>query len=233
MNAAFGQSLLILPRFTPPDPALRQAFAADPALIGADALAIERWRQQLTHVQPGVSRLDLALLLAELVAQAQAPPVRIAQVPAAASDRWLALPPAPGTQPAAGRVAVMALVTGDVTDTTVPWAGLLVDGWPERIPASQQNAGIAFHHDEPKARAPQAMLLAACPDPRRGWDDATLAQVLRETLALAQARTVDLASVGQVGQALPALYFPFNLQEDTVSTVFTRASTAIRPVQEI
>ena len=232
LGAAFGQSLLVLPRFSPPDPALRQAFAADPALIGADPLAIERWRQQLSHVQPGISRLDLAMLLSELVAGAQPPPVRVAQLPAVAGDRWLALPPAAGTKPVPGRVAVMALVTGDVTDPAASWAGLFVDGWPERVPSAEENAGVAFHHDEPKARAPQALLLAACPDLGRGWDDATLAQVLRETLALAQVRTVDLASAGQVGQALPALYFPFNLQQDTVSTYFARARVADRTVEE-
>jgi hypothetical protein len=61
--------------------------------------------------------------------------------------------------------------------------------------------------------------LAVCPDPATGWDEETLRAVLDETFDLAKARTVDLASVGQVGQVLPALYFPFNLQEDTVSMV--------------
>jgi hypothetical protein len=114
----------------------------------------------------------------------------------------------------------MALVTGDVTDPGSSWAGLLVDSWPERVPSGTQTAAVAFHYDEPAARAPQAMLLAACPDLRRGWDDATLAQVLRETLDLAGVRAVDLSSLGEAGQLLPALYFPFNLEEDTVSAVF-------------
>ena len=222
LSEAFGKSLLVLPHFTPPDAAtLRAAFAQDPAVIGADPVAIERWQQQLTHVRAGVSRLDLALLTAEIVAGAAAPQVRIAQLPAVPGDRWLALPPTPGSQPALGRVAVMALVTGDTTAATTPWAGLFVDAWPERVPPRRESAGVAFHHDDPKARAPQALLLAACPDLAHGWDDATLAQVLRETLALARVRTVDLASVGQVGQVLPALYFPFNLQEDTVSMILS------------
>lgn len=229
LGQAFGQSLLALPHFTAPDASLHPAFAADPAAIGADAVTVGRWRQQLTHVRAGMSRLDLALLLAAVVAGAGPPPVRIAQIPAVAGDRWLALPPAPGARPSNGRVAVMALVTGDVTDLAASWAGLFVDGWPERIPASRESAGVAFHHEEPKARAPQALLLAACPDPRRGWDDASLAQVLRETLALAQVRTVDLGSAGQAGQLLPALYFPFNLEEDTVSMVFSPVSVVAEP----
>jgi hypothetical protein len=233
LDAAFGQGLLVLPRFTPPDPALRTAFAQDPAAIGATGLAVERWRQQLTHVRPGMSRLDLALLLASLVSGATPPPLGIAQLPVTASDRWLALPLAPGAQPANGRVAIMALVTGHVTNAALSWSGLFIDGWPERIPAATESAGVAFNDDEPASRAPSAMLLAACPDLRKGWDDATIAQVLRETLQLAQVRTVDLASVGAVGQVLPALYFPFNLEGDTVSMPLSPFRAVLRSPPEV
>lgn len=228
LDTAFGQSLLVLPRFTPPDHTLGTAFGQDPAAIGATDLAVARWRQQLTHVRAGVSRLDLAMLLATLVSGTTPPPLGIAQLPAAAGDRWLALPLAPGAQPANGRVAIMALVTGNVTDTALSWSGLFIDGWPERIPAATESAGVAFNDDEPASRAPSAILLAACPDLRNGWDDATIAQVLRETLELAQARTVDLASVGAVGQVLPALYFPFNLEGDTVSMPLSLIRTVLR-----
>ena len=217
LGAAFGSGLVILPRFAPPDPSLGTSFAADPALIGATHPAAARWRQQLTHVRDAVARLDLAELLADLVAGRQPPPLRIAQLPAVSDDWWLALPLRPGDKPAPGRVAIMAVVTGDVTAAGDSWAGLFVDGWTDRVPAAIQSAGVAFNASEPAARAPSAVLLAACPDPRAGWDDAALAQVLRETLTLAQVRTVDLGSVAQGGQVLPALYFPFNLEEDTIS----------------
>lgn len=113
----------------------------------------------------------------------------------------------------------MAAVTGDTTDPSASWAGLFVDGWPERLPSSRESAGVAFNASEPTARAPSALLLAACPDLRLGWDDVALTAVLRETLTLARVRTVDLGSVNQAGQVLPALYFPVNLEEDTVSMV--------------
>ena len=77
------------------------------------------------------------------------------------------------------------------------------------------------------------MLLAACPDLRKGWDDATIAQVLRETLQLAQVRTVDLASVGAVGQVLPSLYFPFNLEGDTVSMPLSPFRAVLRSPPEV
>ena len=224
LSTAFGKGLTVLPRFTPPEAAtLRAGFAADPATLGADNDGLARWRQQLTHVRPGVARLDLALLLGEIVAEAPQPAVRIAQLPSIANDRWLALPPEPGATPVNGRLAMVAHLVGDVSDQGAAWSGLLVDAWPERVPNTTESAGVAFHHDEPKARAPQALLLAVCPDPRTGWDEASIQAVLGETLDLAKARTVDLASVGRVGQALPALYFPFNLEQDTVSMVLSRA----------
>ncbi len=232
LAAIFGQGFPVLPRFAPPDPGLRAALAADPAAIGADPAAVARWQQQLSHVRPGVSRLDLALLTAEVVSGAVLPVVGIAQVPAAAPDRWLALSPAAGAAPVAGRLALVGYVTGDPADTSLSWSGLLVDAWPERVPGTGVSTGVAIHHDDPKARAPQALLLAVCPDARRGWDDASLQAVLRETLGLAQARTVDLASVGPVGQLLPALYFPFNLQQDTISVIFSRAELRVAAADE-
>jgi hypothetical protein len=226
LDAAFGGSLLVLPRFAPPDGSLVTALGADPAQLGATDVALARWRQQLTHVRDGVARFDLALLLAEVVAGATPPPLRVAQLPATAGDQWLALPLAPGAGPGRGRLSIVAAVTGDVTASS--WAGLYLDGWPERLPDSGQTTGVAFNAAEPAARAPAALLLAACPNPRAGWDDEAIAAVLRETLALARVRAVDLGSLAQAGQVLPALYFPFNLEDDTVSMLL-RAITINRP----
>ena len=223
LSTVFGPGLVVLPRFTPPAAAtLRAGFGLDPALLGADPTALARWHQQLTHVRPAVARLDLALLLSEVVAGAVPPVVRIAQLPLVPSDRWLALPPGPGATVVNGRLALVAHLVGDVNDTTVSWSGLLVDAWPERVPSTTESAGVAFHHDEPKSRAPQALLLAVCPDLELGWDEPTVQAVLSEALDLALARTVDLTSLGRVGQILPALYFPFNLRQDTVSMMLAR-----------
>jgi hypothetical protein len=216
LDAAFGRSLLVLPKFAPPDGSLVTALGADPALLGATDVALARWRQQLTHVRDGVARFDLALLLAEVVAGATPPPMRVAQLPVLAGDQWLALPLAPGAALGRGRLSIVAAVSGDVTAGS--WAGLYLDGWPERLPDSTQTTGVAFHAAEPAARAPAALLLAACPNPRAGWDEQAITAVLRETLALARVRAVDLSSLTQAGQVLPALYFPFNLEDETVST---------------
>jgi len=115
------------------------------------------------------------------------------------------------------------------------YAGILIDEWNERIPSTSETAAVAFHYDQPDARAPQAILIAVCPDSRATWDDDLITATLNETLDLAKIRTVDLDSVQQVGQILPALYFALNLKGATISTDFiatikeaTVANAAIR-----
>ncbi len=230
-DAIFGGDFVVLPQFAPPAPAtLQGAFAQSSSLVAADPQAPVRWLRQLTHVHPAISRLDMALSAAQaLSGGALYPPsLTLGQVPPPATlpDRWLGLPLDPARPPNKGRVALSCLAAGDLTvqDT---YAGLMVDEWNERIPVAPVNASLAFHFAEPSARAPQALLLAVCPDDREVWDDALVQAVLEETLELAKIRAVDLASIEQIGQILPALYFALNLQGATISTRFAILKEAI------
>jgi hypothetical protein len=190
-------------------------------MIASDREAPGRWLTQLTHVRPGASRLDAAYSLAQLLGASQADPAAfmLGQLPATSGDKWLGLGIDPVNPPAKGRVAFACLTAGD-PQTQNSFAGLMIDEWPERIPSVQENAAVAFHYEEPKARAPQALLLAVCPDNRPFWDDDLITAILEETLELAKIRSVDLDSVTEVGQILPALYFSLNLQGATISTNF-------------
>jgi hypothetical protein len=225
LTTVFGNDFAVLPRFTPPDfTSLQSAFGQSSALVASDPQAPARWLLQLAHVRPGISRLDSALSLAQLLgAQAVSPPgLLLGQLPEVAGDKWLGLGIDPAHPPAKGRVAFACLTQGDPVNQN-SYAGLLIDEWPERIPSTQENAAVAFHYEEPKARAPQAMLLAVCPDGRKTWDDDLVTGILQEALELTKIRTVDLDSVQEVGQILPALYFALNLQGATVSTNFAIA----------
>jgi hypothetical protein len=222
LGAIFGDDFVVLPRFTPPDfPSLQAAFGQSAALVSSDPQAPARWLNQLTHIQPGVARLDAAFSLAQLLGAAAADPAALllGQLPAKAGDRWLGLGIDPANPPDKGRVALACLTQGDPINVN-RYAGLLVDEWPERIPSTTEKAALAFHYEEPKARPPQALLLAVCPDDRPTWDDDLVTGILQETLELAKIRSVDLASVADVGQILPALYFALNLQGATLSVNF-------------
>jgi hypothetical protein len=220
-GSVFGKDFVVLPGFTPPDAgSIQAAFGQSTSLVASDPVAPARWLNQLTHVRAAISRLDEAQALAQMLnAGALTPAPLLGQLPQQPGDRWLGLPIDPSNPPAKGRVAFACFTQGDpVTETS--YAGLLVDEWPERIPSTDERAAVAFHYEEPKARAPQTLLLAVCPDSRPAWDDDLISSVLQETLELAKIRTVDLDSVLRVGQILPALYFALNLQGATVSTSF-------------
>jgi hypothetical protein len=212
----------VLPRMTPPDVAnLKLAFAQSASLVASDPAAPARWFRQVAYVRPGMSRLEHALSLAQVLGgpAVHVPDPLLGQLPLVAGDRWLGLPVDPAKPPSKGRIALSAIAMGNAL-TQNSYAGLLVDEWPERIPSTKETAAVAFHYEEPKARAPQALLLAVCPDNRDQWDDDLILGTLQETLELAKIRTVDLASVQQVGEILPALYFALNLQGATVSSNF-------------
>jgi hypothetical protein len=224
-GAIFGADFAVLPRFTPPDFAsLQNAFGQSSALVATDPQAPSRWLLQLTHVRPGISRLDASLSLARLLGAA-APDLLLGQLPVVANDKWLGLGIDPANPPDKGRLALACVTQGDPVNQN-SYAGLLIDEWPERIPSAQENAAVAFHYEEPKARAPQTLLLGICPDGRRIWDDDLVTGILQEALELAKIRTTDLASVQQVGQILPALYFAMNLQGATIATNFASMEVA-------
>jgi hypothetical protein len=231
-STIYGNGFSVVPRFTPPDFAsLQTAFGQSAALVTSDPVAPARWLMQLTHVRPAISRLDAGLSLAQVLGgTAITPPnLLLGQLRAIPGDRWLALPIDPTKPPDKGRVAFACVTQGDPVNQNT-YAGLLVDEWPERIPSTKENAALAFHYEEPKARAPQVLLLAVCPDARETWDDDVITGILQEALELAKIRTVDLDSIQQVGQILPALCFALNLKGATVSTKFAVEKEPIRGI---
>jgi hypothetical protein len=229
-SAIFGKSFIVLPHFTPPDATdLVNALAQSSTLVASDPAAPSRWLTQLTHIRPAVSRLDAAMSLAQAIGGPALPAATplLGQLPLVPGDRWLGLPIDPANPPAKGRVALTCFAQGAPTQT--PYAGLLIDEWPERIPSTAETAAVVFHYEEPKARAPQVCLLAVCPDNRAAWDDDLITGILEETLELAKIRTVDLSSLQSMGQILPALYFALNLQVATPSTNFATEIRLVRP----
>jgi hypothetical protein len=226
LKAIFGDGFLVLPEFLPVDgPGFDAALAESATLLsGGDDQERARWVQRLTHVRPAISRLDALDTCAQVAAGANPLELTIAQLPridtggGAPADRWVALPFAAGDRvPADGRVAFETILSAAGYDPTAVHAGLMIDEWPERMPATEESSAISFHYDQPTARAPQSLLLAVPPDPVAGWSEEGLFEVLRETLDLARARTVTLDTLARGGQLLPMTYFAFNPDGETVS----------------
>jgi hypothetical protein len=215
LRLVFGPGFVALPRFTPANAAeLVSALGASDAVQRNDPMASVTWVHRQALVRPAVARLESALTFAEAIGASDGLALQVAQVPFAAGAVWSALPAGAGAS--AGSVGLVVHSPGPL-DPTKPLGGLFLDEVLEVVPSASETTGIAFHHDEPNARAAQALLLAVPPtaDP---WTADTLAATVRETLDLAHIRMVDPDVLRQLA---PALYFGVNLAQATVSSDFS------------
>ena len=220
----FGKGFVVLPRFTAGDPGeVAQAFAASDVVQGGRPGEALRWFRRMTRVRPGVRRMGDAFLYADALGGTDALDLSVGQLPFQPDDRWIALPFDDSHPVEANRVSLVASLPENF-DAFAPIAGLVVDEWVETLPSPTETTGLAFHFDQPDARAPNALLIAVPPDPRRPWDIATLEKILLETLDLVKVRAVDTHALTDLGQFLPALFFAFNPDHRTVSTDFTRVA---------
>lgn len=82
---------------------------------------------------------------------------------------------------------------------------------------------MAFHFDQPAARAANAVLLAVPPRLGEPWSADTMIGVLRDALEIGKIRAVDGAALEGLGQYLPAIMLAANEGGETVSTDISRA----------
>jgi hypothetical protein len=223
LQAIFGQSFLVLPTL---DATLSgqwtQFWSNSVGLQGNDPHAATTWLQRMARIRPGVSRLNQAILYGESLISATLPALSVAQLPQISGERWVALPK---TNISSSRVSLIAF-TPQAPASGAAIAGLIVDEWIEVIPTPQQITGLAFHQDDPTARAPQSLLLAVRPDDFPEWTVQSLEGTVLEALDLAKLRAVDIDALGSLGHYLPALYFAYNAggpQVDAISTDFNLA----------
>jgi hypothetical protein len=214
LRVLLGEGFPVLPLFGPGRPSeLAASLAARATLLGGDEPAPLAWLQRMGLVRDDTARLAAVMQGAELTGGDVTPAsLAVMQLPAQAGERWLALPF--GAAPATAELAIAAAVSGTL-DPAQPWAGLFVDAWPETIPAREETTGIAFHHDAPGARAPQAVLLAVPPDAAaKQWTTDDLLATIDEAHDLARLRGVGPQELRFLGTLLPALLLPASLSTD-------------------
>ncbi len=141
----------------------------------------------------------------------------VVQLPHRPGSSWLALPFGDSGPPPHGSVGLV-LHSWQPVNLTRAFAGLVVDGWTETIPADKETTAVSFHYDAPGARAPQAVLLAVHParNPEK-WSFETLLDTVNEAADLAQLRTLSSAELAPMGSFLPALYLPDDYTHDVPS----------------
>jgi hypothetical protein len=221
IRVAFGDSFVVLPRFTVGNSTELEKALTDSAKIqDNDALEIVTWFQRASRVREGVARLNASIQYAEALGTGEQLNLRVAQLPYSEDDRWVGLPLKPGLGLSSSRFSLIVQSTGAL-DVNQPLTGLLIDEWVEVVPNTSETTGLVFQYDQPDAAPPQCILLAVPPDLDQPWNLWSLQQVLLETLDLARIRAVDPDALDEVGHYLPALYFAFNSAGDTISTGFS------------
>jgi hypothetical protein len=219
IRALLGEQFPVLPVFKAPNAAaLAASQAARAGLLGDDPLAPSAWLARMALVRRGVERVARVWSAAELLRAAVTPAqLVVAQLPHKAGERWLALPYAKGKGAPDAELAIVAAASGTI-DFAAPLAGLFCDGWTETIPDREETTGIAFHHDAPGARPPQAVLLAVPPAAENpAWSLDVLLDTVAEAHDLARIRAVGPRELDLLGALLPALYLPQAFSRDVPS----------------
>ena len=221
-RAVYGKEFISLPFLQLDATAaaeLNSALAASTQQQGGDSLAVHGWFTRSSRVRNNLATLGGCMRGAEVLASGTRLNLSTAQLPFDSTERWVGLPPlAGGTIPP----SKLSLVVQPLTpiDATQPVCGLFIDEWIEVVPNQTETTAIAFQFDPPNSFAPQNVLVAVPPVEGQAWTTETLRRVLLETLDLAKVRAVDPSLLGATAQFLPALYVPFNANDDAVSTDF-------------
>jgi hypothetical protein len=200
---------------------LPSLFGSSASLLGTSPLAPVTWLTQSARVRAGAGKLAEAMMYSEVLSSSPAMAFAVAQMPVVAGDVWAGLRLPSGSSPADRLSLVVAGAVAGVK------AALLVDEWTETVPNTTATTGLAFHTDDPTARAPQAILLGVQPGTAASWTLPIVEGTLLDAIEMARLRTVDPDSLGDVGHFLPALLFAVNLGDatpDAISTDLTAAT---------
>lgn len=223
IRGVFGGEFRAVPRYAAPpgnnQTQVNVSFGTSSTLQAGDPFAATQWFQRLARVRDGAQRLGDTLLYADALSGANTFHFQVAQLPAVAGDRWIALPFANDTLPS-GRVSLVAHLPVGPLDPARSLVGLLIEQFTEVLPAPAKTTGLAFHYDQPNAAPPQAIVLAVPPQVGQDWTLAMLEATVHETLDLAKLRMVDLDALQEAGHFVPATYLAFNAKGVTAATDF-------------
>ena len=218
VRRVFGESFPILASFGAVNGSELAGSAADAGLLAADPLGAASWLTQHALVRPAAARLADVLLAVEMSSgDLGLEALTVAQLPYRPGEGWISLPRAGTAERPTAAVSIVAH-SATTIDFTTSMAGLVLDQWSDVVPNDHETTGLSFHFDAPGARAPQTILLAV-PGGRAApsWTVEALAGTVREAMALARIRALDLDDLEAVGRFLPAIYLPFNIETKTPS----------------
>jgi hypothetical protein len=179
---------------------------------------VDDWLYGLGRVRDPLNAWESAAILSEGFG-APAADLTAVQLPFVSGDRWLGLEFDPASAGSANRLLYTAHFATPFDPSAVQ-CGLLLDEWPELVPATDVTSGVTFHFDRPSSQPPQVMLLAVPATLTGRWTWDGLVATITETLDAAKTRGVEPAHVdaSSYAQFLPATLMAVTLYQIHIAT---------------
>ena len=184
---------------------------AEPTAAGSSPRLDPDWLETVAPVRPALARLEAAQLGQRLATGGR--PLRAwTNRP---GDPWQTVAP-PSSDIEVVRPSRLVAVFGPqgvlpgrpAATTPGRVAVAVIDRFAETVPDVEQVSAVAFPHDLPTARAPQAVVLAVPPVLNEELTPAALVAIVEEVRALARARMADVAQMGAAAGALHLAAIP-------------------------
>jgi hypothetical protein len=184
---------------------------AEPTAAGTAPRLDPDWLETVATVRPAVARLE-AVQLGQRIASGGRPLRAWTNRP---GDPWQTLAPPPSDFAVVRPSRLVAafgppgvLTSRPAATTPGTLAVAVLDRFAETVPAAEHVSAVAFSHDVPTARAPQAVLLAVPPVVDEELTAAVLVDIVREVRALARTRLADTAQMGAAAGSLHLAALP-------------------------
>jgi hypothetical protein len=186
-----------------------RAFAAREHVTGAGTGIVERWLHEASLARDHLRAYRQLVLLREAIAEAGPAPV-VVQLPAFGKPHpWIG--GAFDTAKDPGTVSLVLELPDQFTAKGTA-TGILVDEWPELVPAAVASTGVAFHVEQPDSEPAQVILFAVSPDEKNPWQWDHLVGAVTEMVRLAKRRLVTPALIEahapSLAKILPGLMMP-------------------------
>ena len=166
-HAIFGARFVILPRIAC-DAAtaaeLTNALNASTQQQAGDPFAVHGWFIRSARVRDQLARLAACMRGAEVLGTGDRLSLRVAQLPFQQTERWVGLPPLPGTELAPSKLSTV-IQSALPINAAVPLSGVFVDEWIELVPNRTETTALAFQLNPPNSFAPHNVLIAVPPVP--------------------------------------------------------------------
>ena len=225
MHALFGREFEPFPLFKPRNSSEFKGAWVNRATLLTDAkdYVMDAWVSSVAQVNPKMKAFEQVGMLTETLyydptsSLGTPPSMRMEpiQFPYRPDDRWL------GTAfdsnlPIDGDKLSVVLNHSGTLDLTLPFSGIMIDDWVEKIPNPQETTGIAFGYDEPDTEPPQSLLLAVTPEITGNWSWNDLFDTVNETIDLSRKRGMEPSLFGNTayGQLLPAIVSAVSFQDN-------------------